>query len=136
MIDILLQKLGEALIGLLNEDVIYITLGTMVATQIVKLAVSYLWRVPPTIVIWFIISPVVAAPIAAVTWSYHDRIPWLVAALVASMLANILFAVFLKQVLGRFAPDVYEQINHPINRRKAERGPFPGESERRKHEAP
>ena len=121
--DAILLKIGDILLGLLNEDLVYTALGAMVAIQATKIIISYRWGVPKAAVIWFLLSPVVTAPIAFLTWSYNDRVPWFVVALVASALANIAFTLILKNVLGRWAPDVYDQLNLPIDRRKNNNGP-------------
>lgn len=134
--EVFVMEVGKVLAGLLNEDLVYIVIGALVAVQGVKWIISYLWRVPPTALIWFVVSPLATSPIAFFTWSFDARVPWFVVALVASVLANILFAVGLKQVLGRWAPDVYEQLNMPVNRRKVEAGPPPNTPDRRRPDEP
>lgn len=128
--DLILQKIGEALIGLLNEDLVYTVIAAMVLIQAGKLAISYCWRVPNTVMIWFVLSPLVSLPVAYFTWSYNDRVPWWIVALTAGFLANILFALILKNVVGRFAPEIYEKLNLPVDRRRRNHGP-PSDGERR-----
>jgi hypothetical protein len=107
----LLTQLGQFLIGLLNEDLVYITLATLVATQAVKVLVQ--WRIPnvPTSVIVFVLSPLVGIVIAGVTWSFNVRVPWFIVGIVASGLANLTYLLIVQKVLGKYAPNLREQLN-------------------------
>ena len=129
-------ELGKALVGMFNEDLLYISIGTLVLTQCVKYLLSYTWRVPSTPLIWFVISPAISEPLSYYVWSYNERVPWFVVALLASILANVAFSILLKNVLGKYAPEVYEKLNLPVERRRWEAGPPPNVTDRRRGKIP
>lgn len=136
IIQALLQQLGSTLVGLLSEDLIYTVLGALVATQAVKLGLTYTWRLPAAPAIWFLWSPLATSPVAWAAWSFNERVPWWVVALVASLLSNLLYSILLKRLLGKYAPDVYAQLNFPVDRRRADAGPPAGAHDRRRPAPP
>lgn len=134
-----LTGLSNFFLGLLNEDLAYVVFGSIVATQAVKVLLTYLplWFQrpgldlnPSTATLIFVISPLVTFPIALATWSFPERVPAWVVAIAASLLANLAYWLFLQKLLGQQAPTLYNKINAPIDRRKRDDLP-PDGAERR-----
>ena len=134
-----LTGLSNFFLGLLNEDLAYIVFGSLVATQAVKVLLTYLpyWLRrpqldlnPSTATLIFIVSPLATLPVALATWSFPDRVPAWVVAIAASLLANLAYWIFLQKFLGQKAPALYQKINTPIDRRTREGDP-PAGAERR-----
>lgn len=95
----------------------YLVIGSLMLTQAVKWIAIYLKKSLPAQMIWFIISPVVTGLLALNIWK-DGSVHWIAATLTASLFSNMAYAVFLKKMLGKAAPEVYERMNAPIDRRK------------------
>lgn len=131
--EIVFVELGKFFAGLLSKELVYIVVGTLILTQAGKWGLIYrLQRMPNTLFIWFVLAPAVSMLPAYFTWNTAQaaQIPFWMAGLMASFLANIAYAVLLKKVLGTYAPDVYEKLNFPIERRKEDAAP-PASGDRR-----
>jgi len=122
--------LSQILLGLINEQLVYIVLGSIVATQAAKWLMTYAHKTPDRLFIMFVMAPLVTLPISIATWTHGDRVPSWVVAIVASLLANLVFFIFVKKLIGNFAPDAYDRMNFPVDRRKSDLPP-PAEGDRR-----
>jgi hypothetical protein len=129
-----IQGLVQIVLGLINEQLIYIVIGSLVATQAAKLMITYFHvRTPTRMEMIFIVSPLSTLPVASETWTYNDRVPWYIVAIAASLLANIVYILFAQKIIGSMVPQLYERINFPVDRRKRSEKLPEGTQDRRRN---
>lgn len=116
--------------AMLTPAIGFLAVASLMLTQGVKVTLTYLHRSPPAEMIWFVIGPIVTLLPAYFIWT-QPGIHWVYAACAASLMANLVYALLLKRLVGRLAPSALERINAPKERRRRDRGPPKGEDRRR-----
>lgn len=148
-----LQKLADKVIdtltGMVTPDMLYIVIGSIVATQAAKTIATYAPHILRTLfhvknewdwnpngpAIVFVLSPLSTWPIAESLWPDADHVPAWVVALAASLAGNIVYYLLAQKLLGTKAPEFYNRINQPVERRRVDAGPPPGVPDRRRQVA-
>jgi hypothetical protein len=106
-----LQALGNLIVGLLTWDLLFITSGVGVIIQGIKVVAQLRWQNVPTQLIVFVIGPVIGAVVAWHTWSYNEQVPWWLAGVVCSGLANLIYWVGVQKLMVRVSPAAADAIN-------------------------
>ena len=121
LINGIIPALVQALTAILTPSMAYIIIGTLGAVQLIKWVLVYQIKNPDKLTMWLLISPSVSMPIAWASWT-DPTMEWWVAGLIASLAANLGFRYIIKVPLEKVIPKVYHKINHPVDRRKHNKG--------------
>jgi hypothetical protein len=116
--------------AMLTPAIGFLAVPTFILTQAIKMLLTHFRRAPSGELIWFVIAPLSGCVSALAIWK--EPIPhWLAAAAAASLLANIIYALAFKRLIGTLSPDGYERMNIIQQRRKKDKGPPKGQDDRR-----
>src|SRR3990172_1757044 len=107
----------QVVVSMLTPAIGWLTLPTLMLIQAIKVGMTHFYKAPSGDQIWFAIGPVSGALVALVIWK--EPIPhWLAAGAAASLLANVIYAMFLKRFVGKVSPKTYNRMNILVERRK------------------
>ena len=127
----LLPALTTALSALITPNMVLVILATLAVVQVIKWISVYWIKSPHRLVMWLVVSPLVAIPIALGIMTDQKWFYRVVAGLVASFAANLFYRYIIKAPLEKTMPKVYHKLNVPVDRRKKFRGRYLKEELRR-----
>jgi hypothetical protein len=106
-----IQTLSNFFVGLFTWDLLFITGGIGVIVQGIKVLLQLRWQNVSTPLIIWVIGPVAGIGVAWKTWSYDDQVPWWLAGIVCSGLANLAYWLIVEKYINKVAPHIGDAIN-------------------------